>query len=111
VAYQMDGLPSLSLGLGVIIVLLAAAAWALRRTRPNGFVPRNDDCRIIRGLSLGPRERLYVIAVGAKQLVIGVSAGAISLLCELPTPLPPAAPASAAFADVVRKAREKWRGE
>jgi flagellar protein FliO/FliZ len=111
VPYEMDGLTSLSLGVGIIVVLLWAALWALRRARPNGFAPRNDDCRIMRALSLGPRERLYVVAVGAKQLVVGVSPGAISLLCELDTPLSPSAPATAGFADFVRKARETWRGE
>jgi flagellar protein FliO/FliZ len=111
VHYEMDGLASLSLGVGVIVVLLWAALWVLRRARPNGFAPRNDDCRIMRGLSLGPRERLYVVAVGAKQLVVGVSPGVISLLCELSSPLSPSGPAEAGFADFVRKAREKWCGE
>jgi flagellar protein FliO/FliZ len=109
--YEMGGLASLSLAAGVVVVLLWAALWTLRRARPNGFAPRNEDCRIVRGLSLGPRERLYVVAVGGKQLVIGVSPGAVSLLCELGAPLPPAAPAGAGFADAIRKAREKWHAE
>jgi flagellar protein FliO/FliZ len=109
--YEMGGLASLSLAVGVIAVLLWAALWALRRARPNGFAPRNEDCRILRGLSLGQRERLYVVAVGAKQLVIGVCPGAISFLCEINEPLPPAAAAGAGFADTIRKARERWHAE
>jgi flagellar protein FliO/FliZ len=109
VSYRMDDLGSLALGLGVVVALLFGALWALRRGRPESLLPRNDDCRILRGLSLGPRERLYVVAVGATQLVIGVSPGTISLLCELATPLAPAAPARAGFAEAMRKAAERWR--
>jgi flagellar protein FliO/FliZ len=107
----MDGLASLSLGVGLVVVLLWAALWALRRARPNGFAPRNDDCKIIRGLSLGPRERLYVVAVGTKQLVVGVGPGSMSLLCELETPLSPGTAVGVGFADFARKARQKWHGE
>jgi flagellar protein FliO/FliZ len=107
--YQMDALGSLSLAVGLVVALLWGGLWALRRGRP-GLARRGDDCRIVRGLSLGPRERLYVVAVGAKQLVIGVTPGTVSLLCELAAPLSPGAPASAGFAEAVRKACERWRG-
>lgn len=108
--YQLDAPGSLVLAVGLVVALLWAALWAVRRGRPGGFAPRGDDCRILRGLSLGPRERLYVVAVGAQQLVIGVAPGAISLLCELGSPLTPNAPASPGFAEAVRKACERWRG-
>jgi flagellar protein FliO/FliZ len=109
VPYQLDALGSLSLAVGLVVALLWAALWVLRRGRPGGFAPKGDDCRILRALSLGPRERLFVVAIGAQQLVIGVTPEAISLLCELTAPLAPSAPASPGFAEAVRKACERWR--
>jgi flagellar protein FliO/FliZ len=108
--YETDGLASLSLGVGVIVVVLWVILWALRRTPASRFAARNGDCRIMRSLPLGPRERLLVVAIGTKQLVVGVSTAAISLLCELDEPLSPIVPANAGFGDAVRKARERWRG-
>jgi flagellar protein FliO/FliZ len=108
--YETDGLASLSLGLCVIVVLLWAALWALRRARPSGVTSRNPDCKIMRSLPLGPRERLLVVSIGSKQLVVGIGTAAISLLCELDEPLSPIVPANAGFADAVRKARERWHG-
>lgn len=107
--YEADGLASLSLAIGVIVVLLWAALWLLRRMRPNGVMWRNEDCTIIRSLALGPRERLVVVSVGKKQLVVGVGAAAISLLCELDEPVSPTPPATAGFGAAIRKAREQWR--
>lgn len=106
--YEADGLASLSLAVGVAVVLLWAALWALRRMRPNGSAGRNADCKIVRVLGLGPRERLVVVSIGSKQLVIGVGGTSISLLCELDAPLSPVTPVNSAFGDAVRKARERW---
>lgn len=106
---ETGGLASLSVAMGVIVVLLWVALWTLRRARPNGVALRNEDCRILRALSLGPRERLLIVSVGAKQLVLGVGNGAVSLLHELDEPLSPIAPTDTGFGEVIRRARERWR--
>jgi len=111
VPYEADGLPSLALTVGAIVVLMWGAVWALRRARPNGAMWGGSDCGIVRSLALGPRERLLVVRVGAKQLVVGVGSAAISLLCELDEPLPPIPPVNAKFGQAVRKAMERWRAE
>jgi flagellar protein FliO/FliZ len=109
--YQADGLASLSLGLGVIVVLLWAGLWLLHRLRPNGSAARSADCKIIRSLPLGQRERLLVVSVGTKQLVLGVGTTAISLLCELDEPMTTSGTANVGFGEAVRKARERWHRE
>jgi flagellar protein FliO/FliZ len=111
VPYEPDGFASISLALVVIAALLWAALWALRRARPNGAVWGPRDCTIIRSLALGPRERLLVVRVGSKHLVVGVGAAAISLLCELDEPLAPIASADAKFGQAVRNAIKRWHGE
>lgn len=108
--YETDGLGSLSLAIGIVVALLWGAIWALRRMRPNGAIWGGADCAILRSLALGPRERIVIVRVGGKQLVVGVGSAAISLLCELDEPLPVIPPSNAKFGAVVRKAMEQWHG-
>jgi flagellar protein FliO/FliZ len=110
-ANEVNGLASASLTIAVIVALLLGALWAVRRARPNGLMRSGSDCRIVRSMVLGPRERLLVVCVGAKQLVIAVSSATISLLCELDEPLPPIAPANAKFGEALRKAIGRWQGQ
>ena len=107
--YDADGLGSLSLTLGIIVLFLWGGIWAMRRMRPGIGLGSARDCAILRSLALGPRERLLVVRVGARQLVIGVGAGAVSLICELDEKLPAVA-ADDRFGEAVRKAMGRWRG-
>lgn len=104
-----DGLTSLSLTIATVVLLLWGALWALRRLRP-GAALGGRDCAVLRSLALGPRERLLVVRVGGKQLVVGVGAAAVSLLCELDEQLPPTAPADDKFAEAIKRAMKPWRG-
>lgn len=107
--YDAVGLDSLSLTLGIIVLLLWGGVWAMRRLRPGGAIGASRDCSIVRSLALGPRERLLVVRVGARYLVIGVGSASVSLLCELDEPLPTAT-GDAGFGDTMRKAVGRWRG-
>lgn len=110
--YDVNDLTSLSLTLAILVLLLWGAVWLVRRMRP-GAVSSWDgrDCAVIRSLALGPRERLLVVRVGPRQLVIGVGAASVSLLCELDEPLPPAGGgAERNFGEAVKKAVGRWRG-
>jgi flagellar protein FliO/FliZ len=103
------GFDSLSLTLGAVVVLLWGGIWAMRRLRPGTGVGYARDCTILRALTLGPRERLLVVRVGARQLVIGVGGSSVSLLCELDTPLAETA-SDDRFGEAIRKAVGRWRG-
>ena len=61
VPYDADGLGSLSLTLGIIVLLLWGGIWAMRRMRPGVGLGNARDCTILRSLALGPRERLVVV--------------------------------------------------
>ena len=108
--YLADGLTSLSLALVTTVVLLWGALWLLRRMRPGTATGGARDCLVVRSLTLGARERLVVVRVGTRHLVLGVGSAAISLLCELDEPLPSAVPAKEKFGEAFRKALERWRG-
>ena len=107
--YDAIGLDTLSLTLGIIVVVLWAGIWAMRRLRLGSVTGNSRDCAIVRSLALGPRERLLVVQVGARHLVIGVGSTSVSLLCELDTPFPAAA-GDARFGETMRKALGRWRG-
>jgi flagellar protein FliO/FliZ len=109
VPYETGGLTSLSLAIGGIVILLWVALWALRRIRSGAGMWSARDCAIVRSVALGPRERLVVVRVGTRHLVVGVGSAAVSLLCELDEPLPVFAPANEKFGEVIRKAMERWR--
>jgi flagellar protein FliO/FliZ len=104
-----DGFTSLTLTIGAIVLILWGALWIVRRSRPGAALGGGRDCVVLRSLPLGPRERLLVVRVGSRHLVLGVGSAAVSLLCELDGPLQSADPADRPFGDTVRKAMERWR--
>ncbi len=104
---DMSGLASLSLTSAAIVLLLWGAIWVLRRLRP-GAVWAARDCVVLRSLALGPRERLLVVRIGTRHLVVGVGAASVSLLCELQEALPPP-PDGETFRAAMQKAMRPWR--
>ncbi|HVH81907.1 MAG TPA: flagellar biosynthetic protein FliO [Stellaceae bacterium] len=108
--YDADGLGSLSLTLGVIVLLCWGGIWAMRRMRPGPGLGGARDCTILRSLALGPRERLLVVQIGARQLVIGIGSASVSLLCELDERLPAGVGSDDRFGEAIKKAVGRWRG-
>jgi flagellar protein FliO/FliZ len=72
---------ALLLVLGVILL----SAWLVKRfslLRPNALAaPR---LRVLATTAVGPRERVVIVAFDNTQLVLGVSAGQVTKLAELP---------------------------
>lgn len=104
------GLLPLLLGMGVVVLVLGGVLWLVRRRfGPTGFT--KIDCSVVGALAVGPRERLVVVRVEGKRLLLGVTASAIGLLCELPTTASsPSAPAPAGFGAALSQAFDRWRG-
>ncbi len=71
-----------SLGLIVVLSLFFACVWFMKKM---GALPINtkDGMRVVSGLSLGMREKLVLVQVGEKQLVLGVSPGRVEKLLVL----------------------------
>lgn len=68
------------LGIVIVFAMLALASWLLRRYQPQvgrGLI-RIQSC-----LSLGGKEKLMVVEVQGRRLLIGVSSAGISLLQDL----------------------------
>ncbi|MGH8466266.1 MAG: flagellar biosynthetic protein FliO [Pseudomonas sp.] len=90
------------LWLGVVIVLILLCAWMYRRTAGGAFTA-HGVIRIRSVTSLGNRERLALVQVGDKQILLGVSPGRINTLHVFDedvvgTNAQPGVPASGSFA-------------
>jgi flagellar protein FliO/FliZ len=104
-----DALTSSLAALGAIVFILWALLFVVRRLRPGAISGNARDLAVLRSLALGPRERLLVVRVGQRHLVVGVGAASVSLLCELDGPLPSPNSGERGFGDAVKQAVERWR--
>lgn len=85
----------MALALVLILGLLGAALWVLRRA---GFAPRggSSQLRLVTQLALGPRERVVIVEAGERWWLLGVGASGVTRLGSLPkgeasaSTLPPA---------------------
>ena len=102
-------------GLVVVIVVLVAALWLLKRFQ-TGLRTPSGPMRVLATLSLAPRERLLLVQVGEQQLLLGSSAQGLNCLHVLSTPIslepPPAgqglsAALPATFPEWLRRAAEQ----
>ncbi len=90
----MTGLELLRAALGVALALLlvlglaAGFIWLLRRLQDRQAGSRSVDPQsritFVRALPLGPRERAVLVDVEGERLLLGVSAGGVSLLARWP---------------------------
>ncbi len=76
------------LGLMVVVLVILAGAWFLRRFG-QAQAGGQGSIRILGGISLGQRERAVVVQVGETQLLLGVAPGRVQTLHVLDRPLPP----------------------
>ncbi|WP_286805528.1 MULTISPECIES: flagellar biosynthetic protein FliO [unclassified Marinimicrobium] len=63
----------------LIIALIFALAWLLRRFGQGAFT-NSSAMKVVATLPLGTRERLLVVEVGGQQLLLGVTAQQIRTL-------------------------------
>lgn len=84
----------------LVVGLILALAWLAKRL-PGLAGTSNPALRVVGSLSIGPRERVVVVAIGDTQLLLGVGAGGTRTLHTLTEPLPIAASTTPAFAQLL----------
>ena len=68
-----------SVGLLIVLAIFFLCAWGLRKL--SGItVGGTEKMRVVGGLSLGMREKVILLQVGKKQLILGVTPGRIDTL-------------------------------
>lgn len=91
---------------GLVLVLLAIVvlAWFLRRV-PGVATPGQGAIRLLAVRSIGARERLMLIQIGAEQILIAVTAAGVTHLHTLAQPIEPPAdePWSGDFASLLER--------
>ena len=86
----LQSIGSLLLVLAILLVMVFAARWFMQR-RPQG----GRRLRFIEAMALGSRDKLLLVEVDGKSILLGVTAQNIRLLAdlgaveELPKPLDP----------------------
>ena len=91
-------------GLVIVLVVLFAALSLLRRVQ-GGRPGIADALKVLGATSVGPRERVVLVAVGKQVLVLGVAPGRVTALHSLPEDAlpPPAAAAAEGFGSSVEE--------
>jgi flagellar protein FliO/FliZ len=72
-------LASLLGGLALILVLIFGLSWFVKRFSQGGLM-QNPTIKMVSAMPLGTRERLMLVDVGGKQLLLGVTATQINTL-------------------------------
>jgi len=90
------GALEVTLALLLVVGMIAALAWGLRRMR--GFGGGSQErIQVLADRSVGPKERCVLVRVGDTDILVGVAPGAVNTLHVFPagsnTAAPPAPPA------------------
>ncbi|HUW27685.1 MAG TPA: flagellar biosynthetic protein FliO [Sulfuriferula sp.] len=106
------GIFQVLLGLILVLGLMAALAWVLKRfgaTRAAG----GAAIRVVGGVSVGGRERVLIIEAADQWIVVGVSPGRVNALATMPrqeNAVPMAGPAAKNFSIWLKQTVEKRNG-
>lgn len=81
-----SGLLQMIMSLLIVLTIIAAIAWGIKRMGGISGVRGNSNTavQIIGAGSVGPRERVVLVEVAGQWLVLGVAQGSVNLLATLP---------------------------
>ncbi len=98
-------LTQLVLGLLLVLGLIFALAWLLRRVQHAG--PRQGQMiELISSRALGARDRLVLVQVGNEQILLGLTPGRITPLHVLKEPVSVPSPTEQATPEFARRLME-----
>lgn len=72
--FAMGNILQMMAGLAFVVVLILVLGWFYRRFGTPG-TSRRSNFRIVAGLSMGQRERVVMLQVGDRQILLGVGPG------------------------------------
>jgi flagellar protein FliO/FliZ len=76
---------SMILSLLAVLVAIIVVAWILKKLQVGGLAV--NGLKVVTSLNLGSKERLVVVQVGKKQLLLGITGQQINLLDTLDEPI------------------------
>ncbi len=76
-----------ALALALVVTLVFATRWVLRRWGGGGRVPRDGEAvRVLARTRLTSRQELFLVRMGRRVLLLGGGAGNLSTLAEVTDP-------------------------
>lgn len=93
------------LALGAVLAAIFLLAWLAKRI--NGVHAAHQQMKVVATLAVGTRERVMLVQVGEKQVLLGVTAGSISHLASYDEPVIPQDTPKEAFAVSLRQAMQR----
>lgn len=75
-------LAKMGFGLLAVLAVMMLIAWGLKRAMPNGL-GQNAVAKIVGGVSVGSRERVVVVEVAGRWIVVGVAPGQVTSLANI----------------------------
>lgn len=88
----------LVLSLAVLVVLIPAVVWGMKRLQKVQHKFSRSQIKVIESQHLGPKERLVLVEIENKRLLLGATSQQITVLCELGP--------SSRFADALAQAQQ-----
>lgn len=70
------------MGLAVVLGVMALISWGVKRVLPNA-TNQQSALKVVAGVSVGSRERVVVLEVADRWLVVGVAQGQVSAIANL----------------------------
>jgi flagellar protein FliO/FliZ len=74
------------LALGFVIALIVFSAWLVRRFSLMPMGAKGQVLKVVTGVMVGAKERVVVVEVEGRWLVLGVTANTVNLLHSLDAP-------------------------
>lgn len=102
----LPGMLNVATGLLLVLGLIFAAAWVLRKT--GRFAPlAADQIKVLASRSVGSREKLVIVEVNKRAVLLGVTSASINKLYDFPV-----GDAQDDFAGLVKRAgRSEFDGD
>jgi flagellar protein FliO/FliZ len=73
------------LAVSIVLGLVAALAWLLRRGSLGAFTGRPGAINVETAVALGERRSLVIVSVEGRRLLLGLTPTTMSLVAELPS--------------------------
>lgn len=113
-ASSTSGLFQVLMVLFVVLGLMVAAAWILKKFNTTGTIS-GGTIKIIGGVAVGSRERIMVVEVADQWIVVGITASSITALSTMQKqealPLPEEQATSGNFSSRLKQFIEKRNGK
>ena len=85
----LGDLAKMLFSLGLTLVLIYLSAILLRHVRfGSNAIGTDDSLRIVKTLSISPKEKMLIVQVGNQQVLLGSSSAGLQTLYELKEPIP-----------------------